>query len=121
MAAQRLFDVPRYLVEWYRPGLGEELLEETAQRLDHVARDVTADGHLIDLLLTLFMPRDEVAFCLFAAESAEAVTRVCHRAALPYDRIAEALEVDPPGGRPGRTLRHSGQPHDARDSWERSS
>lgn len=94
MASRRPVDVRRYLVEWYRPGLAEEPLEETARRIDHAARDSSVDGDEIDLLLTLFVPDDEVAFCLFAAESSERVARVCRRAELPYDRIAAALEAD---------------------------
>jgi hypothetical protein len=91
MAPEHPEDVRRYLVEWYRPAQGEHVLEQTAQRIARSAREMSTDGAGVDLLLTLYVPGDEVAFCLFAADSAESVARVCRRAQLPYDRIAEAL------------------------------
>jgi hypothetical protein len=54
---------------------------------------MSVDGDGIDLLLTLFVPGDEVAFCLFAADSADSVPRACRRAGLRYERIAEAIEA----------------------------
>lgn len=91
MAAQHLDDAPRFLAEWYRPRLAEEPLGQTARRIGHAARETSAGG--VELLQTIFLPDDEVAFCLFAAESAELVARVCRRAQLPYDRITEAIEA----------------------------
>lgn len=94
MAAQHGVTTPRYLVEWYRPELADEPLEETARRIGHVAAEIPDQ---VELLLTLLVPADEVAFCLFAADSAELVARVCRRAELPYDRITQATEASPPG------------------------
>src|SRR5262245_10205835 len=82
----------RYLVEWYRPGLTAELLEQTARTIDRCAADLSAEGTRIDLLLTLFVPADEVAFCLFAAGSPTSVEQVCQRARLPFTRIAETID-----------------------------
>jgi hypothetical protein len=110
MAAQRGDDVPRYLVEWYRPGLTGESLEQTAQRIGRSAEEPSSDFGGVDLLLTLYLPGDEVAFCLFAADSADAVAQVCRRAGIPYHRIAEAVEATAscsmwrPGDR--QTVRH---------------
>jgi hypothetical protein len=85
-------DLPRYLVEWYRSDLTGELLERTADAIDRTARELTAEGTLVEHLLTLFVPADEVGFCLFAASSPASVEQVCRRAGLPIDRIAMALE-----------------------------
>lgn len=83
---------PRYLVEWYRPGLTGELLEQTASTIDRCTADLSAEGTKIDLLLTLFVPADEVAFCLFAAGSPTSVEQACRRAQLPFTRIAETID-----------------------------
>lgn len=93
MAAQHLEHAPRLLTEWYRPHLTEEPLGQTARRIDHAARETSAGR--VELLQTIFLPDDEVAFCLFAAESPELVAHVCHRAQLLYDRITEAIEANP--------------------------
>jgi hypothetical protein len=87
---------PRYLVEWYRPGLTGELLEQTASTIDRCTADLSAGGTRIDLLLTLFVPADEVAFCLFAAGSPTLVEQACQRARLPFTRIAETIDRPAP-------------------------
>lgn len=81
----------RYLVEWYQPALSAALLEETAREIDRSAAELSKEGTAVSLLLTLFMPDDEVAFCLFAARSSASVERACQRAALPFDRISRAI------------------------------
>ncbi|MFD1931127.1 MULTISPECIES: hypothetical protein [Nonomuraea] len=82
----------RYLVEWYRPGLTDELLKETAHRIGSCAGELSAEGRTVDLLLTLFVPEDEVAFCLFAAGSPASVAQVCRQAEIPVHRLVEAIE-----------------------------
>ena len=74
-------DPIRYLVEWYSPA-GE-------------APAVGAAG-AVELLLTISVPTDEVAFGLFAAESAEAVERACRAAGHPPARITAAVGTLPP-------------------------
>jgi hypothetical protein len=86
----------RYLVEWYRPGLTHELLQQTAHNIGRSAGELSADGSTVELLLTLFVPDDEVGFCLFEANSRSSVAQVCRRADLPFHRIAEAISTPPP-------------------------
>lgn len=86
--------LPHYLVEWYQAGLTGDLLDQAAERIGHATRQAAADGSTVHLLLTLCVPDDDVAFCLFAATSAQAVAEVCGRARLPLDRITEALARD---------------------------
>ena len=81
----------RYLVEWYQPALSTALLEETERQLGRSAAEVSKEGTAVSLLLTLFMPDDEVAFCLFAAGSPASVEQTCRRAALPVERISRAI------------------------------
>jgi Protein of unknown function (DUF4242) len=81
----------RYLVEWYQPALSAARLEETAHEIDRSAAELSKEGTAVSLLLTLFMPDDEVAFCLFAAGSPASVEQACRRAALPFDRISRAI------------------------------
>jgi Protein of unknown function (DUF4242) len=94
----------RYLVEWYQPALSTALLEETERQLDRSAAEVTKEGTAVSLLLTLFMPDDEVAFCLFAAGSPASVEQTCRRAALPVERISRAI-TGPDASRPGPASR----------------
>jgi hypothetical protein len=99
----------RYLAEWYQPALSEELLEETARQLDRCTAGVSAEGTAVALHLMLFMPDDEVAFCLFAAGS-RAVEETCRRAGVPYERITRAISRPGAQATDGRRLPHLAQP-----------
>jgi len=81
----------RYLVEWYQPTLSKELLERTVRQIDRSTAELSREGTAVDLLLTLFVPDDEVAFCLFAAGSPAAVEQACRRAELPFARITKTI------------------------------
>ncbi|RYV49672.1 hypothetical protein [Pengzhenrongella frigida] len=85
-------ELARYLVEWYRAGLTDDVLDQTADRVLDSARQLADEGEVAVLLLTLFVPEDEVAFSLFAARSPLSVARVYQRADLPYHRIVQAME-----------------------------
>jgi Protein of unknown function (DUF4242) len=96
----------RYLVEWYQPALSAALLEETQRQLGRSAAEVSQEGTAVSLLMTLFVPDDEVAFCLFAAGSPTSVEQTCRRAALPFERISRAItgpDATRAGSAPGQT------------------
>jgi hypothetical protein len=84
-------DLSRYLVEWYRPDLTDELLELTTARIDDSADGLSVEGITVELLLTIVVPADEVVFCLFAAASAASVEQACRNAGCPFTRITEAI------------------------------
>jgi hypothetical protein len=78
---------PRYLAEWYQPAMTEERLEQTARRISQSAAELSAKGSPVHVLVTMLMPDDEVAFCLFAAGSPTLVEQACRRADIPFSRI----------------------------------
>lgn len=93
----------RYLVEWYRPDLTDEQLEQTARAIGDSAEKLATEGVVVDLLRTFFVPSDEVVFSLFAAASMTSVEQVCQRAGCPFDRIAEAIESGASGHSPAQS------------------
>lgn len=78
--------MPRYLAEWYRSDPSDS--EFRRANADVAA---TTDGTPVQLLLTVLIPTDEVAFGLFTAPSAAGVERVCRSAGHPPTRVTEAL------------------------------
>jgi Protein of unknown function (DUF4242) len=79
--------MPSYLVESYAarsPGAVEKA-RERARRTAELGADVR-------YLRTTFLPDDEVILHLFEAPSAAALDEAGRRAALPFERIVEAVE-----------------------------
>ena len=83
----------RYLAEWYQPAMTEERLEQTARRIGQSAAELSARGRPVHVLVTILMPDDEVAFCLFAAGSPTLVEQACRRAGIPFSRITRAITI----------------------------
>ncbi len=82
---------PRYLAEWYQPAMTGERLEQTARRIGQSAAELSASGSAVHVLLTLFMPDDQAAFCLFAAGSPALVEQACLRSGIPFNRITRVI------------------------------
>ena len=83
--------LPCYLVEWYRPGVTAEQLNDTASRLGEDAAAICDESATVRLLLTLAVPTDEVVYGVFAALSAQTVSEVCRRAGIPAERLSDAI------------------------------
>jgi hypothetical protein len=83
----------RYLVEWYRPEVSEESLDDTVATLHKGVASMTADGSQVQLLIGLAAPTDEVLFGVFAASSEQVVIDACERAGLPAQRLTAAVDA----------------------------
>jgi hypothetical protein len=81
----------QYLAEWYQPAMTEDRLDQIARRIGQSAAELSAKGNPVHVLVTMLMPDDEVAFCLFAAGSPTLVEQACRRADIPFSRISRAI------------------------------
>ncbi|BBY05828.1 hypothetical protein [Mycobacterium noviomagense] len=77
-----------YLAEWYRPEVTHHPLDDTVAKLDAVAATMRVEGSLVELLVTLAVPTDEVIYGVFAAPSPDIVVQVCRRAGIPLERLS---------------------------------
>lgn len=77
-----------YLAEWYLPELTEQSVEDLVQRLDAAAAVATDEGTPVRLLVTLAVPSDEVLYGVFGAGSSEVVSKTCHAAGAPHQRLS---------------------------------
>jgi hypothetical protein len=78
--------MPRYLVESYSSGAAVDEARERARLTARLGTGVT-------YVRTTFLPGEETVFHMFDAPSAEAVDRAGRLAALPFQRIVEAIEA----------------------------
>ncbi|HYO02517.1 MAG TPA: hypothetical protein VET27_11825 [Mycobacterium sp.] len=82
----------RYLVEWYRPNLTRQLIDDMVADLDASTASMCAEGSPVWLLMMLAVPTDEVLYGVFAADSPDLVQMACARAGSEPERMS--LDVD---------------------------
>ena len=82
-----------YLAERYDPGATGDRIGADAVRLAAAARELRAEGHLIEFLGSTFMPGDEATLSRFASNSADLVERAHELASVPVERVVEAVSL----------------------------
>ncbi len=90
--------MPRFMVESYPVGLTADELTAASNRADRVAEQFRLDGIDVRLIESTLVPAEESLFCIFEAPSREVVEEVAIRAALPIERLIEAVDVGPTTG-----------------------
>ena len=89
-----------FVVERYLPGLSQEELLRSLERLTPgLALGTSESGQeaLVRYLGSTIVPADEACFCQFDGPTAAAVADANRRAGVPFDRIVPAVTVDPKG------------------------
>jgi hypothetical protein len=85
--------MPRYVVERHLPGFTGEQLPGAAALAKSASAEMSGEGTPVRYLRSTFIPGEDKCFCLFEAESAEAVKEANERAGLPFERVQEAVLV----------------------------
>jgi hypothetical protein len=83
-----------FLVERYWPGVSEGELAAALARSVDSAESMSREGRPVRHVRTTLVPADEAVLSIFEAGSAEDVAELNTRAAIPFDRIAEAVSVE---------------------------
>ncbi len=87
--------MPTYVVERYWPGVTEERLAQAIARSKEVVGLMNQDGIPVRYLRSTLVPGDEVVFSLYEGPSAEVIREANERAQIHFDRIVEAIELEP--------------------------
>lgn len=82
-----------FLVELYVSRTDGDSVERRAARARAAAEDLTREGAPVRFLRSIFLPEDETCLFLYEASSAADVREAARRAALPVERVAEAVEA----------------------------
>lgn len=98
--------MPRFMVESYPVGVSPQELTAASERAAEVTGKLRLEGIQVWLIESTLVPVEESLFCIFEAPSKEVVVEVASRAALPIDRLVEAVDVGPGmGQQQGRRIR----------------
>jgi hypothetical protein len=93
-----------FLVELYLSRLDTGAAERGAHDAHLAAEELTRQGTPVRYLHSIFVPEDETCLLLYEAGSADAVREAVLRAALPFERVTEAVATSNGTGHsiPGR-------------------
>jgi hypothetical protein len=83
--------VAEFLVELYVSRTDLLSAESDAERGRLAAEELTREGTPVRYLRSIFVPEEETCFSLYEAATADAVHEVARRAALRFERVAEAV------------------------------
>ncbi len=92
-----------YLVERYVPGLVQNDLLDSLERLRVATDELRGEGASVRYLGSTIVPEDEACFCQFEGPSEAVVVEANRRAGMPFDRIVSAVAV-PSGHDTNRTI-----------------
>lgn len=82
-----------FLVEWYRPEVTAQPLDEAVAKLDASTAAIRAEGSAVRLLMALTARSDQVLYSVFAASSPDTVRQACERAGFPAERVTAGIEI----------------------------
>ena len=85
----------QFMVERYVPGVTEEELDSTRERLASATRALASRGIELRYLGSTFVPEEESCFCRFEGGSVDDVRRACEAAGVPFARIHETRDFLP--------------------------
>ena len=80
-----------FLVELYVSRTDSLAAESGGERGRLAAEELTREGTPVRYLRSIFVPEDETCFHLYEAATADAVHEVARRAALRFERVAQAV------------------------------
>jgi len=80
-----------YTVLLRRPPDGWSRIEQLTADARRVSEQLQRKGIPVRFVRSIFVPEDETCFYLYAAASADAVREAAARAALPVERVSEAI------------------------------
>lgn len=84
-----------YLVEHYLPRGGATGLSHAAGRIRAATERLTRAGASVQLLSSLYVPEDESWLVLYEGSSRESVVEAAREAAIPVERVVEAVRIPP--------------------------
>lgn len=80
-----------FLVELYVSRTDALAAERGSERGRLAAEELTQEGTPVRYVRSIFVPEDETCFHLYEAATADAVREVARRAALRFERVAQAV------------------------------
>lgn len=83
-----------FLLELYVPRTETATVAARAESARLAAEELAQQGSTVRYVRSIFVPEDETCFLLYEADSADAVREAAQRAALPFERVSEAIGDD---------------------------
>jgi hypothetical protein len=80
-----------FLVECYVSRTDGGAVARSVENAQLAAHQLSSEGTPVRCLRSIFVPEDETCFFLYEAASADVVREAVRRAALPFERVTQAI------------------------------
>lgn len=90
--------VKEFVVELYLARSNASAVGSHGESARRAATELSEEGTHVRYVRSIFVPEDETCFLLYEADSEAAVREAAARAALPFDRVSEAVGEQERGG-----------------------
>jgi hypothetical protein len=80
-----------FLVELYLSREDGDSVGGRSDRARLAAEELTLEGKPVRYLHSIYLPEEEICFFLYEAVSVDVVRQAARRAALPFERVSEAV------------------------------
>jgi hypothetical protein len=85
--------VTTFMAECFWPGVTEQKVADAGERLRRSAHAFAVRGRAGRYIGSILVPTDEIALCLFEAQSHTAATELNETAAIPSERILRVVQL----------------------------
>jgi hypothetical protein len=72
-----------------------EQLADAQKKAIQAGKELTAEGHKVRYIRSMFVPGDSCCMCLFEATNPDLVREANERGKIPFTRIVEAEDLTP--------------------------
>jgi hypothetical protein len=88
-----------YVAECYWLGITRTRFAHAVAQAEAAAHELSRPGRPLRITGSVLIPSDETAFLFIDAGSIDGARAVSERAGLPFERIVEAIQLEPGGDR----------------------
>jgi hypothetical protein len=87
--------MPLFVAKRTLPGITPDALVSAGLRAKTCCAEMTQEGESVRWIRSFFLPASQQTHCYFEAASHRAVEEANQRARIPFDEIAEVVELTP--------------------------
>lgn len=87
--------MPRFVVQRHLPGVTPDAVKAAGMRAKTCCSEMQTEGTDVRWIRSFYLPESDRTYCVFDAPTRDLVVEANERAQIPFEGIAEAVEMTP--------------------------